>query len=698
MNIENILSKMSLKEKIEQLNQLFLTKENIDEIKERLKGECLGSLIIATNATAGNSDPENFDIETVNELQKIAMESHGIPLLFGKDVIHGHHISLPVPLGLSATFNPDLVKEGYRNIAEEAVNSGINWSFAPMLDLSRDPRWGRIVEGPGEDPYLGAKMGEAIIKGFQGDGEKINIAACAKHYIGYGASEGGRDYQRAEISPYSLQNYYLPAFRGAVNAGVATVMNSFNEISGEPVASSRYLLTDVLRGQLGFDGFVISDWGAIDQLIRQGVAKDRRAAAELAINAGIDMDMTSDCYADNLENLMNDGKVTIETIDTAVRRILSVKERMNLFEEPYLKKVTYSVQKHRKTARLVEEESIVMLKNDGVLPLNNQNSVCVTGEISLDRRNVLGTWTCDYDIDETVTIFDGIKNLCSNAFYHEYPLGIDRSNVSCDAVIVVLGEDFRYTGEGNSITKLEIDERQKSLIKWAKHTRKKVIGILAFGRLRALGDVIDDFDAVLYAWHGGSQIGSAVANIVFGNVSPSGKLPVSIPRCTGQIPLFYNFPPSARDNDGYYDDKQTNYWDESGTPLFPFGFGLSYADFSYSSPTADKKEISLEQLKNNDCFTISVAVKNVGSVTAKETVQCYIRDCLASMTRPLKELKGFEKIELKSGEEQEVKFRIGWSDLGFYKPDGTYIVEKGNFKIYIGSDCLTQEFTEVNVI
>ncbi len=698
MDIEKVIKKMSLKEKIEQLNQICLNDENVEEIKKILEEKCIGSLILANSSTAGNAEQNGLNVDCINELQKISMEKYGIPLLFGRDVIHGHHISLPIPLGLAATFNPDLVKAGYHEIAEEAKNEGVHWSFAPMLDVSRDPRWGRIIESFGEDPYLGSKMGEAVIRGFQGEGDRINIAACAKHYIGYGASEGGRDYHKAEISQYSLQNYYLEGFRGAVNADVATVMNSFNEISGEPTTSNKYLLTDVLRGQLGFEGFVVSDWGSIVQLLNQGVARDKKEAAELSLNAGIDMDMVDGCYLDNLEKSVKEGTVSLEAIDEAVRRILTIKKKMNLFSKPYFEPITYDVQMHRDMARKIEEEAIVLLKNNGILPLKNNINLCIMGDLIDDKRNVLGSWSLDCDTKETITIQDGLTNKCEKVFYMTPAYGIEHeAMVNCEAVIVVLGEDYKYTGESNSIARLEIDQRQKSIIKAAKKTGKPVIGIMTFGRPRALEELSNEFDALLWTWHGGSQTGNAVANVLFGDVSPSGKLPATIPRTTGQIPLYYNCPPSGRNVNGYY-EKRRNYWDEYSTPAYPFGYGLSYAEFVYGNIYVSNNTISLDELKSGKCFEVQVKVKNNSDMIAKETIQCYIRDCFSSYTRPIKELKCFVKEEFQNNEEKIVAFQIGFNELAFYKPNGECIVEPGEFKIYVGTDCTTDNYTIVNVI
>lgn len=704
MDTSNILSKMTLKEKIAQLTQTQLHKDNYDEICELVKNEAIGSIIIAANLTAGNADRTVITIEQINHLQKIAMENHGIPIMFGHDVIHGHHICLPIPLALSAAFNPELVKEGYECIAQEAKNEGINWSFAPMLDVSRDPRWGRIIEGPGEDPYLGEKMAEAIVKGFQGEGDKINIAACAKHYIGYGASEGGRDYHKTEISDYSLRNFYLRAFRSAVNSGVATVMNSFNEISGQPTASSKYLLTDVLRGELGFEGFVVSDWAAIAQLVRQGVAEDEKNAARLSINAGLDMDMTDDCYFNHLEELVNENKVDIETVDISVKRILDIKEKMDLFAKPYFEEKPYSKEKHREVARKAARESIVLLKNENnVLPLDKNSAVCVMGEMSLDKRAVLGSWVLNFDIDETVTVYDGIKSRCKDCFYFDYSIPKDATMddiALSDTVIVVLGESDKITGEANSIAKIELSEHQKFIIKSAKKSGKKVVGVLAFGRPRALEDVIDDFDAVLYVWHGGSQIGNAAADVIFGDFSPCGRLPVSMPRSTGQIPIYYNCPPSGREEDGYYDKNlwKPNYWDVDSSPLYPFGYGLSYTEFEYSDIAADATRLTSQEIEEGRCFEVNVRVKNTGAAASKEVVQLYIRDCVSSMTRPIKELKGFDKIKLLPGEEKTVIFKVGFEELAYYNQSGKLGAEKGDFKIFVGENCLTNRNIIVSVI
>ncbi len=704
MDIQKNISKMSLKEKIEQLSQFMLTQDNYQEVKNRLEKECIGSFILADSATAGNSELKPLTLKQINELQEIAVEKHGIPLLFGHDVIHGHKICMPVPLAMSASFNPELVKKGYKCIAEECKNDGINWSFAPMLDLCRDPRWGRIIECPGEDPYLGEKMAEAVVKGFQGDGDKINIAACAKHFVGYGTAEGGRDYHRGEISDYTLRNYYLRAFDSAVKNNVATVMNSFNEINGVPNVCNKRLLTDVLRNEMKFDGFVISDWAAVEQLTENGIAENKQQAAELCINAGIDMDMVDSCFYDYLEKSVEDGNISVETIDNAVWRILSVKDKMGLFDNPYFKEFDYSKSSHRQISKELATESVVLLKNDNnTLPLDKSQKICVMGQMATDKRAVLGSWSLDCDVSETVTILDGIKTKAGNTYFFDYSLPKDRTledTYDTDAVIVVIGESDKITGEMNSIASIELSDEHKHIISCAKKLNKKLIGLLAFGRPRALDNIINDFDALLYTWHGGSQIGNAVADILFGYVSPSGKLPITFPRATGQIPIYYNCPSTGKKVDGYYGNKlfHPNYWDIENTPLFPFGYGLSYTSFEYENIKSNTDTLTLDEIINGKSFKISVDVKNIGNCSAKEVVQCYVKDCSASMVRPQKELKFFEKTLIPTDMTKSIVFEIGANQLGFYDSFGNYIIEKGEFKIYIGSDCLCDNHITVSVM
>ncbi len=708
MDIEKIIKKMSLKEKICQLTEVCVPITSFEDALERIKKEPIGTIITAGGANAGNDAQSPISADNMDELQRVSMEKHGIPLLIGRDVIHGHHIVLPIPLGLGATFNPELVEEGYRAVAEEAKSNGLNWTYAPMVDVSRDARWGRIIESAGEDTLLNAKMGEAIVYGFQGREKKLNMAACVKHFVGYGAAYGGRDTHSSEISEYSLRNYYLPPFKAAVEAGVASVMNSFTEVSGEPVASSRYLLTDILRGEWGFDGFVVSDWGSVNQLQNQGVAETPAHAAELAINAGLDVEMVNlEYYYKHLEELVEEGRVRVETIDEAVRRVLRVKEKLGLFDNPFVEKRDYDRTAHRDVARRIAEEAMVLLKNENkALPLKKDEKLVVMGPFAKDKRSILGSWTCDFDINESVTVFDAICEKADNVIYLDYENPEYRdlawtvnNDLGYDTAIVVIGESYALTGEANCIAKIELSDSQREMIRFARRHCKKVIGLMAFGRPRAMFEDIDMLDAVIYMWHAGSQTGSAIANILFGEVSPSGKLSATLPKVTGQVPIYYNMPPVARCRQSYY-EKQANstYKDLDGMPLYPFGYGLSYTEFKYGKAKVECDRITLEDIENGKTFKVSVEVENVGDYDGKETVQCYVRDCVSSMTRPVRELKAFEKIFLKKGESQTVVFEIGKEELGFWRRDSRFAVEKGKFIIWTGENSYTKNSIEVEVI
>ena len=692
----SILKKMSLDEKIGQLNQIrFQTDENFDVLKQKIEKGEVGSIILASNEFAGNSEERLEKIGLIDELQQTAVEKSPskIPLIFGRDIIHGHKVVLPLPLAMSASFNFELIKEAYTDIAEEAYSDGVNWTFTPMLDLSRDPRWGRIVEGPGEDPYVGSQLAKAVIEGFQGTKAPYKMAACAKHFIGYGAPDGGRDYHKAEISNYSLHNYYLRAFKAAVDSGVMTVMNSFNEISGQPTASSKYLLTDVLRGELGFEGFVISDWGTVIQLVRQGVADDSKEATCLAINAGLDMDMCDECYINNLKELVLEGKVSEETIDTSVFRILYVKLMIGLFEKPCSPHLKYDIQKHLNIARELAGESMVLLKNkDDILPLDTTESIGLAGPFLNDKRSIIGTWSLDFDLSYSVTIAEGIQKVAQNAFE------IDDNSAElfdkCETVILVLGESEHLTGEGAALTNIFLPEEQKALIRKMKEAGKKIVAVITAGRPYALADIEEDCDAILYAWHCGSQTGNAAADIIFGRISPSGRLPVTFPRSGGQIPLYYNCPPAGRDWDGYY-DKVHNYRDNQGSPLYPFGYGLSYTSFEYSDIRIEQSSYTLSELQNG--VRLCVSVKNTGKYDSKEVVQLYIRDVKASMTRPKRELKAAQKVFIKRGSEVNVEFILNADDFGFYNSQGKFVIESGDFIIYIGENCFTERKVTITI-
>ncbi len=699
MNIKerakSILDTLTLQEKLGQLNMVCIQPE-VDEIKELIRAGQVGSVIMAGSIIPCDSD-NTFFKETIDELQKTAVEeSHSkIPLMIGRDVIHGHQIVYPIALAMSASFNFELIKQAYSETADEALCDGINWTFSPMLDLSRDPRWGRIIEGPGEDPYVGAMAAKAAVEGIQGTEIPYKMAACAKHYLGYGASEGGRDYHRTEISDYSLRNFYTKAFKGAADANVLTVMNSFNEINGQPTTSSRYYLTDILRGELGFGGFVVSDAGCVHQLTHQCVAKDYKEAAKLAVNAGLDMEMNKLCF-DHLEELVNDGEVSMETIDTAVLRILEVKLKLGLFEEPYSKYHSFDVNKHLETARKLSGECCILLKNkDNILPLNKDEKIGITGPFLNDKRNMLGSWTLDFNLDYVTTIADAIKAAAPNAVELDSLRYTDSRN--CDTVVAVIGENYSLTGEAHSVADISLDKAQAEMIHTLKRLGKKVVAVISAGRPLALGEIEDEVDAILYVWHGGTQTGLATADVLFGDVCPSGRVPMTFARATGQIPIYYNCPPSGRLVNGYYSDdiRYPNYEDVLSTPLYPFGYGLSYTEFKYSEVNAEKTKFTLDELKAGVKF--SVTVSNVGKRGAKEVVQLYIRDVYSSYTRPLKELKGFEKLYIEAAESEKIEFTLTEKDLGYFTPGGEYVVEKGEFEIFIGHDSYTDNKVTVEL-
>lgn len=707
---QKIISKMTLREKVGQLNQITITPyiSDMEKLYEMIRNGEVGSIILASSATAGNDPQGHVNVDLYNNLQKIAVEESrmGIPMIYGRDVIHGHRTVYPLPLASASAFNDELIEHCYRNIAEEAAADGIRWTFSPMLDLCHDPRWGRIVEGPGEDPYLGAQMAKACIKGFQGDDltDKTSLVACAKHYLGYGFSEGGKDYFRTEISDSTLQNYVLPAFRAAVDSGVATVMSSFNDINGIPVSGSKKYLDDILRGQLGFEGFVVSDWGAVEQQIPMGFAENRREAAKKSINAGLDLDMCTKCYIENLESLVEDGEVSIETVDTAVERILSVKLAMGLFERPFGEKFDYDKEKHLKDARELASESMVLLKNNGVLPLQKDSKIALFGPFVNERRSLLGTWSLDGDENATPTIYEAMNNTIKGGkLTAKDTLSLfdntEYLSVDADVIVLALGESHWTTGEHHSVSDISLCNSQIELIRKMKSTGKKVVGVFFCGRPMALEGVVENLDAVLYAWHSGSETTNAVCDILFGDTVPSGKTPVTFPRKATHIPLYYNITASSHPVNGYYGDHpQDNYTDSIATPLYPFGFGLSYTDFEYDNLKVERNEISLESLKQGRTFNISIDVSNIGEYDGKETVQLYLRDKVASLMRPMRELKSYKKIFIKQNEKQTVEFNIGFDKLGFYNENGEYVVEKGEFEIYVGENCLTTNKILIKVV
>ena len=704
---EELLSQLSLKEKIGQVTQMMFVATEYDAAAEAVRKYHPGSFILCGTPFGGNDKQENVNREMVDKLQELAMHEtpHGIPLLFGRDVIHGHYIAFPDPVCMTASFDPELVRESYDAIREEAALNGVNWTFTPMLDLSRDSRWGRIVEGPGEDPYLGELLGEAVIKGFQTDDLSAPgaVAACAKHYIGYGASEGGRDYNHTEISDYALQNMYLPAFRRAMASGVATVMSSFNEINGVPMTANHRLLTDVLRGQLGFDGMVVSDWNAVSQMHNYaGFSENARQSAKMALHAGVDMDMVDNCYLDHMEELIESGEVPMAELDEAVLRILKTKLRMGLFEHPHMPSGGYDVQHHLALAQKMAEESIVLLKNkDHLLPLSKTGSYAIGGPLYHDREELISSWSLDYKSEYLHSIRDAV-NACApqanfgefnDAFIHEMMTLRDR-----DAYILIIGETRRVNGEAHSLVDLRIPETQLAMARQAKQAGKPVIAVLCFPRPIVLGGTEDLFDAILYAGHGGTRGADAIAAVLFGDAEPGGRLPYTLPYDGGQIPLYYNAAPGARLINGYYDEEEYwNYADCTGAPAYPFGYGMTYTDFTFSDPTVETDTLSSAAVEQGETFRIHVTVTNTGDRAGTAVTQLYVRDLVGSRVRPLRALRGIDRRLLQPGESADIPFTVGLRDLGFYLEDGTFILEPGAFEIYTGADCRTTQKLRVRV-
>lgn len=709
--IDSVLKNMSLKEKIGQLNQVK-SPESISDVKmckEKIKNGMVGSIIFADTAQAGNAEWNQLNTELYEELQRIAIEESrcGIPLIFGRDVIHGHKTVFPIPLAMACSFDEKLISESYRAIAEEAAGDGIHWAFTPMLDMCHDPRWGRVIEGPGEDPFVGVLLANGVVKGLQGDDLSANdsVVACAKHFIGYGASESGIDYHRAEISDYSLYNMYLPAFRAAVDAGVRTVMSSFNDINGQPLSCGKRYINGILKKDIGFDGFVVSDWCSIDQLILQGVADNIEECAELALNAGIDMDMTNDVYIECLENLVGNGKVSEKSIDEAVRRILRVKFEKNLFEQPYRAKIAYDRKKHIELARTAAAESMVLLKNDDVLPLSKNIKIAIMGSMVNQRRALLGSWTLDGKAEETPTLLEelilkiGSENILvaedDNGRYDE---ALENA-VNADVILLAVGESEKLSGEAHCISDISLNDSDLELLKKARAIGKKIICLMFCGRNVSMNGVTENADAVLYAWHSGSSAAGAAVDLLFGDRIPCGKTVMTFLKKPTHIPMYYNITPSGRPVNCYYGQNVAAcYLDSEAKPEYPFGYGLSYTKFNYSKPQSSSYEFDLNKLKNGESISFKVEISNIGIYDAKEIAELYIRDKKSTYMRPIKELKKVKKVFVEKQKSVTVEFRLGYGDFGYYFPNGEYVVEPGKFDIYVGPNCLTENKTYISII
>ena len=717
--VDALMKKMTLEEKIGQLNlpgsgDIVTGQAGNSDIAKKIEQGKVGGL---------------FNIKSVakiKEVQKLAVEKSRlkIPLLFGMDVIHGYETVFPIPLGLSCTWDMALVQRSARIAATEASADGICWTFSPMVDLCRDPRWGRIAEGSGEDAYLGSEIAKAMVMGYQGTDLTRNntIMSCVKHYALYGASEAGRDYNTTDMSRQRMYNEYFPPYKAAVDAGVGSVMASFNEIDGVPATANKWLLTDVLRKQWGFKGFVVTDYTGINEMIDHGIG-DLQTVSARALMAGIDMDMVGEGILTTIPKSLKEGKVTLKQIDDACRRILEAKYKLGLFEDPYRycdenrTRTEIFTTANRQEARSIAAQSFVLLKNQGnVLPLKKSGTIALIGPLADNKENMPGTWSVAADFSKATSLLAGLKevlgsqvqilhargsNLDADSLFEEragmfgkslkrdprpasviLQEALDIASQS-DVIVAALGESAEMSGESSSRTSIEIPSLQQDLLKALVKTGKPVVLVLFTGRPLALKWEQENVPAILNVWFAGSEAGYAIADVLFGDVNPSGKLSTTFPQNIGQVPIFYNHKNTGRPlpDQKWFQKFRSNYLDVSNDPLYPFGFGLSYTQFTYSDIT-----LSSSSLKGNQALTASVTVRNTGSREGKEVVQLYIRDMVGSVTRPVKELKGFQKISLKPGESKTVSFRITPNDLKFYNYDLKYDWEPGEFMIMIGGN------------
>lgn len=711
--VDSLLSQMTIEEKLGQMNQL--SPWDFEDLAKRVRKGEVGSILNVVNP------------EEVNKIQKIAVEESrlGIPLIVSRDVIHGYKTIFPIPLGQAATFNPEIVKEGARVAAIEASADGIRWTFAPMIDVARDPRWGRIAESCGEDPYLNAVMGTAMIKGYQGDSlnDPTAIAACAKHFVAYGAAEGGRDYNSTFIPERVLRNVYLPPFKAAADAGCATFMTSFNDNDGVPSTANSFVLKDVLRKEWKYDGMVVTDWASALEMVNHGFCTDGKDAAEKSVNAGVDMEMVSETFIQNLKQSIAENKVSIETIDNAVRNILRLKFRLGLFDNPYVvtpQTVKYA-EKHLQTAKTAAEQSVILLKNENqTLPFTDKiKTLAVIGPMADAPYEQMGTWVFDGEKEHTQTPLTAIKEMYGDRVKALFEKGLDYSRdkntagiaraVSAarqaDAVVIFVGEESILSGEAHSLANLNLQGAQSQLIKELAATGKPVVTVVMAGRQLVIADEVKVSDAMLYSFHPGTMGGPAIADILFGKVNPSGKTPVTFPRMSGQVPIYYAQHKTGRPanptemliDEIPVEAGQTSvgcrsfYLDAGNSPLFPFGYGLSYTTFEYSNLS-----LASDNLTAQDTLSISFTLKNTGKYDGTEVVQLYVQDKVGSVTRPVKELKRFQRVTLKAGESTQVSLSLPVSELAFWGYDMNYTVEPGDFTLWVGTNSaegLTKDFS-----
>lgn len=697
--VDSVLQLMTLEEKI---GQLVLYTSDWDVTGPTLRSTYMEDIRKGHCGNIFNAHTTAY----VRELQRIAVEESrlGIPLLFGYDVIHGHKTIFPISLGESASWDLEAIEKGARVAAIEAAASGLNWTFAPMVDISVEPRWGRVSEGAGEDPFLGSKIAAARVRGFQGKdndlSDTLTVLATVKHFAAYGAPQAGRDYNTVDMSERTFLDIYLPPYKAAIDAGAMSVMTSFNELDGVPATGSKYLMTDLLRDQLGFKGFVVTDYTSINEMVHHGVAADDAEAGLLAIKAGVDMDMQGEVYFKYLKKQVEDGLVDEKLIDESVRRVLKVKFMLGLFDDPYRycnpereKRYVYAPE-HLEAALDVAKKSMVLLKNDNqVLPLSKGDKLAVIGELATSTRDMLGSWKAAGDWDFMKSSLDELKayNGEGNIIFAEgaKKFGTDRSGFAAavaaarraDKVVFFMGEDWEWSGEAASRTDISMPGVQTELLAELKKTGKPIVVVLMNGRPLVLERENALADAMLETWYPGTMGGKAITQVLFGEYNPSGKLTMTFPLNLGQVPVYYNAKNTGRPiylpNDKY----KSKYIDSPNDPLFPFGYGLSYTTFEYSDIT-----LSTTELSANGELTARVVVKNAGKYDGEEVVQMYVRDLVGSVTRPVKELKGFEKVMIKAGESKEITFKITPDMLAFHRIDMTYGTEPGDYKLYIGGN------------
>ena len=722
--VTNLMAKMTLEEKLGQLNlptsgDITTGQANSSNVAKNIEQGKVGGLFNIKS------------VQKIKEVQKIAVEKSRlkIPLLFGMDVIHGYETTFPIPLALSCTWDLDLIKRSAQIAAQEASADGINWTFSPMVDISRDPRWGRVSEGNGEDPYLGSQIAKAMVRGYQGDDLSKNntILSCVKHFALYGAPEAGREYNTVDMSRIRMYNDYFPTYKAAIDAGAGSVMASFNEVDGIPATANKWLMTDVLRNQWDFKGFVVTDYTAIMEMEYHGIG-DLQTVSAAALNAGIEMDMVSEGFLKTIKKSLEEEKVTMAAVDNAVRLILNAKYDLGLFQDPYKycdanrAKTEIFTNSNRSEARKIAAQSLVLLKNNKqLLPLKKSGTIAVIGPLADAKENMAGTWSLATKQDNSISLLAGIQSavgssakiLYAKGSNIDYDAGLEERGTmfgktlhrdnrtkeeliaealkianQSDVIIAALGESAELSGECSSRTSIEIPQAQKDLLQELVKTGKPVVLVLFNGRPLVLKQENETVSAILEVWFAGSEAGHAIADVLFGNENPSGKLTMTFPRSLGQVPIYYASKNTGRpldNNVGKFEKYKSNYIDERNEPLFPFGYGLSYTNFEYSN-----MKISTSKINFNETMEVSVDVSNTGNYDGKEVVQLYIRDLVGSVTRPLKELKGFQKITIKKGEKQKVTFKISQEDLKFYNSELQFVAEPGDFEVFIGGNSDTQ--------